>query len=357
VFAHPISNAEYNNLFGPGTNFPQLNRAISSVGPTGSTFKPITATAALESGAWTLSETYDDTGCFQEGSICLHNSGNAANGVIDLVNAIRVSDDIFFYNLGRLTNVDKPQGGALQAWARKFGIGQDTGVDIGGEAAGTLPTPAWRANRNLEEAECDSATGPFKGKPKHPPGGCGIADGTNRAWSYGDNVNLAVGQGDVQVTPLQLAVAYSAIANNGTIVRPHVGLDIQSPTNGSVLQTVDPPPKRHLNINPIYLDAIREGLHEAAQAPGGTSDDVMGNFPETVYGKTGTAQYISGGVETDYAWYACFVTATPKPILIVVHVEKGGFGAVSAAPVAREILSQWFFGNKGQYVAGNSQTL
>ena len=114
-----------------------------------------------------------------------------------------------------------------------------------------------------------------------------------------------------------------------------------------------------MNINPLYLDTIREGLREAASSPGGTSADVFGNFHEQVYGKTGTAQYITNGVEQDYAWYASFVpaTATSKPIVVVVWVEQGGFGAAAAAPVAREILSQWFFGSPGSYIAGSSQTL
>jgi penicillin-binding protein 2 len=295
--------------------------------------------------------------------------------VVDLVNAIRVSSDTFFYNLGARTNVANPvahpQGGPLQQWARKFGIGQKTGIDLPGEDAGTLPTPAWRAERNKLESECDSATGPFhftnghttgphklKGwyrSPRHSPGGCGIADGTNRPWSIGDNINLAVGQGDVQVTPLQLAVVYSALANGGTIVRPHIGLSIQSAA-GTVLQKIDPPPSRHINIDPLYLETIRAGLRAAASQPGGTSADVFSNFPEQVYGKTGTAQYNG---QQDYAWYACFVppTATTKPIVVIVTVEQGGFGAVGAAPVARQILSQWFFGKSGPYTAGNSHTL
>jgi penicillin-binding protein 2 len=363
IFTRPLSYSAYQQLNSAASGYPLINRAIGSVGPTGSTFKPITATAALQSGKWSVGETFDDTGQFCEGGgLCRKNAGGAAYGVIDLVQAIHVSDDIFFYNLGQLLNSQAPQGGALQQWATRYGIGRATGVDLGGEDAGTLPSPVWRTQRNALEAACDRLTHPTANFPTHPnhslpPGGCGIADGTNRPWSEGDNVNLAVGQGDVQVTPLQLAVAYSAIANGGTIVRPHVGEDIQSA--GRVQQRIAPPAVRHLNIDPSYLDAIRQGLHEAAQTPGGTSYDVMGNFPKPVYGKTGTAQYISGGSEVDYAWYACFVpdTATNKPILVVVHVEKGGFGDVAAAPVARQILSQWFFGNAGQYKAGGSKTL
>jgi len=155
-------------------------------------------------------------------------------------------------------------------------------------------------------------------------------------------------------------VAYSALANGGTIVTPHIGLNVEN-ADGTVLQKVGPePPKRKLNINPLYLDTILQGLHEAAQTSGGTSDDVMGNFPRTVYGKTGTAQYGTVGVnETDYAWYSCFVpaTATSKPIEVTVWVEKGGFGDTAAAPVARQILSQWFLGKPGPYTSGSSPDL
>lgn len=347
-FTHPMTQRQYDARFGSSSDYPLINRAIQTAGPTGSTFKPITATAALQSGAWTTSEVFDDTGQYCFSGQCRHNAGMATYGVLDLENAIKVSSDDFFYNLGTLTNSPKPQGGALQKWARLYGIGRPTGIDVGGEVAGTLPTPAWRAHRNRLEYECDNALGPFKGKPKHSPGGCGIADGTNRPWSVGDNENLAVGQGDVQVTPLQLAVAYSAIANGGNIVRPHLGLDIQQP-DGTLVQRIDPPTVRHLSINPFYLDTIRAGLRAAASQPGGTSFAVMGNFPEQVYGKTGTAQYTG---QADYSWYTCFVppTATSKPIEVVVTVPRAGFGAQAAAPVARQILSQWFFGRRGPFL-------
>ncbi len=352
IFTKPVSKSVYDQLSNSTNGDPLFNRAIQSVGPTGSTFKAITATAALQSGKWSIGDTYDDTGQFCEGGgLCRRNAGGAAYGVLNLVEAIHVSDDVFFYNLGALLNSQSPNGGDLQKWARLYGIGRPTGIDLGGEDQGTLPSPAWRAQRNTEEAACDK-------KHHLQPGGCGIADGTNRPWSVGDNVNLAVGQGDVQVTPLQLAVAYSAIANGGTVVRPHVAQAVEN-ADGTVLQKIDPPPARHLNIDPANLDAIRQGLHEAAQSPGGTSYDVMGNFGQQVYGKTGTAQYITNGSEEDYAWYVCFVPdwTTNKPILVAVHVEKGGFGDVGAAPVAREILSQWFYGKSGSYQAGGSHTL
>lgn len=348
IFAKPVIPASvYDRLNNPASNFPLINRAIQSAGPTGSTFKPITSTAALESGAWSVSDTYTDTGTFTIDGQTRHNAGGAVDGTLDLADALKVSSDDFFYNLGALTNADPathPSGGALQQWAHQFGIGRPTGIDLGGEVAGNLPSPLWRARVDAEELACE--------RKRHIPS-CGIADG--RPWSIGDNINLAVGQGDVQVTPLQLAVAYAALANGGAIVRPHIGLDIQQP-DGTVLQRIDPPPVRHLNINPVYLDTIRQGLRWAASQPGGTSADVMGNFPQQVYGKTGTAQYNN---QNDYSWYVCFVpqSATGKPIVVVVWVEQGGFGAVAAAPVARQILSQWFYGKPGPFVAGTSRTL
>jgi penicillin-binding protein 2 len=371
VFTKPVPYSTYNTLFGPNSGDPQVNRSYQSAGPTGSTFKPITATAALQSGAWNVSDVFDDTGQFCFSGQCRHNAGMAVDGSLDLVSAIKVSSDDFFYNLGVLTNSPAPNGGPLQNWARQYGIGEKTGIDLPGESSGTLPDAAWRDQRNQLEAECDSATGPFSYTngvnisstmhpgwhrgPKRAPGACGLADGTNRPWSSGDNENLAVGQGDVQVTPLQLAVAYSAIANGGNVVTPHLGLDVQT-ADGFVLRSFDPPIKRRLNINPLYLETIRQGLREAASQPGGTSADVFANFPEQVYGKTGTAQYNG---QQDYAWYACFVppSATSKPIVVVVTVEQGGFGAVGAAPVAKQILSQWFFGSKGAYTPGSSKTL
>ncbi|HWF35580.1 MAG TPA: penicillin-binding protein 2 [Solirubrobacteraceae bacterium] len=350
IFTKPISQSVYNGLISATSGDPLNNRAVDGLYPTGSTFKPITATAALESGVWSLSDTYDDTGqyCFTQGGLCLHNAGNVANGSLDLVSAIKVSDDVFFYNLGAKLNVDPqthPLGGPLQQWARLFGIGRSTGIDLPYEASGNLPDPKWRAAISRVEVQYEK---------KHHTGCCTIA--YPGPWTVGDNVNLAVGQGDVLVTPLQLAVAYSAIANGGTIVRPHIGLQVENNIGDKALQKIDPPAAGHININPAYLDAIRTGLRQAASAPGGTSASVMGSFPMPVYGKTGTAQHVG---QNDQAWYVCFVpaTATSKPITVVVTVEKGGFGAVAAAPVARQILSQWFTSKPGPYLAGTSKTL
>jgi penicillin-binding protein 2 len=349
IFTKPVPQSVYKQLNNAASGYPLFNRAIQSSYPTGSTFKGITATAALQSGAWNLTDTYDDTGVYTNGpGDTRHNAGHASYGVLDLTQAIQFSSDDFFYNLGRLLNADPtthPNGGALQQWARAYGIGRSTGIDLGGANSGILPTPSWRTARDDLEKACEK---------KHHVPSCGIADG--RPWSVGDNENLAVGQGDLEATPLQLAVAYSAIENGGNVVRPHVGLEVDAP-DGTVLQRIDPPPARHIDVALQNLDAIRAGLHDAASQPGGTSADVFAGWPQTqypVYGKTGTAQR---GIQADQSWYVCYVPDPVKPILVVVTVEQGGFGAQAAAPAARQILSQWFFGKRGQFIAGKSKTL
>ncbi|HEY6399631.1 MAG TPA: penicillin-binding transpeptidase domain-containing protein [Solirubrobacteraceae bacterium] len=351
LFTHAVPQSKYAQLAAQG--HPLINRAMQSAYPTGSTFKGITATAALQSGAWSLGSTYNDTGTYTNGPTdTRHNAGHAAYGTLNIVDAIKVSSDNFFYNLGALLNSDRSNGGALQDWARKYGMGQATGIDVGGETKGILPTPTWRAGRDRLELQCEQGIGPFKGRGPHAF--CGIADG--RPWSVGDNENLAVGQGDLEATPLQLAVAYSALANGGKVVRPHVGMEIDNPRDGTLFQQIQPQPARQFSYNPQYRDAILSGLRAAASQPGGTSADVFAGFPVPVYGKTGTAER---GIQANQSWYVCFVpsSVTSRPILVVVTVEQGGFGAQAAAPAARQILSQWFFGKRGQFVAGRSKTL
>ncbi len=375
------SNREQKYLSNPDNNFPLIDRAIAGALPDGSTFKVITATAALESGKWALSDTYDDTGkyCFT-GGLCLQNAGGSSYGSLDLEQAIQVSDDVFFYNLGDLMNgpvtrsgkaIDYPDAWPLQKWANRFGIGRPTGIDLPGESPGEIGSPKLQPVLWREEQQCETATGAYaytnpitdqiSSKPrrgyvrsKKIPAGCGIASAPY--WTIGDNVETGVGQFDDLVTPAQLAVVYSAIENGGKIVTPHLGEDIESPTGTSV-QNLNPAPKRKLDIQSSYLSAIQTGLYLAASQ--GTSADVMGDFPLHVYGKTGTAELGNSSSSPEDAWYACYVpaTETTKPIVVVVNVEKGGFGDVAAAPVARQILSQWFLGKPGPFKSGTSSDL
>ena len=154
----------------------------------------------------------------------------------------------------------------------------------------------------------------------------------------GDNVNLSVGQGDLQVDPLQLAVAYAAIANGGDVLRPHVAQQIED-ANGQVIQEIRPDPRRHVDIAPEYRQAIMDGLHAAAMEPGGTSYPIFGGSKVDIAGKTGTAERGLGNA--DQSWYVALAPYPNPRIVVAVTIERGGFGADSAAPAASQILSAY----------------
>ena len=308
-FTKPFTQSEYEALVSEDTGAPLFNRAISGGYPTGSTFKPITSVAALESGAITPSEIIVDDGVFSLGGIDFQNAGGAVFGAIAMQYALQVSSDVFYYTLG-----DRMYPGLdLQRWARRLGIGGATGIDLPLDSKGLLPTPRWR-NRLFAE---------------------GLTD---RKWSAGDNVNLAVGQGDLQASPLQMAVAYATIGNGGTVVRPHIGYQIEDAA-GRVVQEIVPPPVRKVNIDPEYRQVIMDGLHDAAQAPSGTSYSVFGGFPIPVSGKTGTAERPP---YADQSWYVVMAPYPDPRIVVAVTFEEGGFGADTAAPAAAQILSEYY---------------
>ena len=173
-------------------------------------------------------------------------------------------------------------------------------------------------------------------------------------------MHLAVGQGDLLTDPLQMAVAYSTLANAymhggyGTVVRPHLGMEIDD-SNGGLVQALNPQPLGHVRLNYSDLSLVMEGIHEAASQPGGTSADVWTGWNQAqhpVFGKTGTAQHEG---KEDQSWYMCYIGDPKRPIVIAVTVEQGGFGAETAAPIARLIASKWF-GKPEKFVAGSSKT-
>jgi penicillin-binding protein 2 len=311
VFTRPMTQAQVNELYRDETLAPLTDRAIAGLYPTGSTFKPITAIAALESGNLTPGEVINDPGQLVIGDQVFTNAGEAANGSVSLVSALEVSSDVFFYTLGwRMWNT-----GDLQHWAHALGIGRPTGIDLPLHTEGLLPSQHWR-NQLYKEGE------------------------TDRPWSAGDNVQLATGQGDLQTNPLQMAIAYAALANGGTIVTPHVGLQVDDAA-GRVLREFDPGPRRHVKMDSGYREEILEGLHDAAQNGGGTSFEVFGSFPISVAGKTGTAERPP---YPDQSWYGVLAPYPNPRIVTFVTMEEGGFGAEAAAPAARRILEAYFAG-------------
>ena len=342
VLARPITQAKYNSIFGPRAGAPDFNRAIAGAYPTGSTFKPITAIAALEKGIITPDTPVDDPGVFVAGTQKFYNAGKVPNGVVNLRRAIQISSDVFFYRLGSEAN---PLGPVIQTWARKLGLDHPTGIDIPGEAGGTIPDRAWRARQNAKEIAYE-----HKHHTQCPPN-CLFSD--KRPWSVGDNIQLAVGQGDVQASPLQMATAYAALENGGTVVRPHLGLAVENDT-GSPLQQIDTPPARHVTMNQGDRQAILDGLHMATMADG-TSADVFRGWNQSAYpvfGKTGTAQRPP---RLDQSWYVAFVPDKTRPIVIATTVEDGGWGAQAAAPITCVMLSHWY-GQKAACSPGKSKT-
>jgi penicillin-binding protein 2 len=313
IFTHPITQSQYHALTSRKTDAPLANRAIQGLYPTGSTFKPITATAALQDHLIGANTIFNDTGSLKlDNNLTVHNAGHAINGPINMTDALKVSSDVYFYNLG-LHAKASGNGGQIQDWARQYGLGQRTGIDLPSEVSGLIPDPAWR-NRLYREHL------------------------TDRPWSAGDNVNLAVGQGDLEADPLQMAVAYAALGNGGTVVTPHLGDDIESVT-GQVQEEIRPAARRHIPISPSTRTTIMTGLTRAAMEPGGTSYPVFGNFPFAVAGKTGTAQRPN---QPDQSWYIVLAPAKNPQIVVAVTLERGGFGVDTAAPVAARILEHYF---------------
>jgi penicillin-binding protein 2 len=293
----------------PGSSL--LNRATQGQYPAGSTFKPIVAEAALASGLITPYSILPCTGTFQVGNVVFHNVEAGINASLNLRQALSISCDTWFYRLGAQFYWRQVAGyPEIQRWARLLGLGHPTGLDIPGESHGIVPTPAW-LKRNFRAA-------------------------WQRIWYEGYSVNLSIGQGYLAITPLQLAVAYSALANGGTVVRPHVGKAILDAANRP-LATLKFRPVRRLHL--VDLSTIRDGLYSAAHDAGGTSAAIFGSFPVPVAGKTGTAQVPSG---SDDSWYASWAPAYNPRVVVVVLIEHGGFGAEAAAPAARELYSAFF---------------
>lgn len=319
---------------------PLFSNATQSGYPTGSTFKLVTSTAGLEEGLRSPGDITQDSGSFEYGGRSWINAGEQAYGPVNNVRALQVSSDIYFYRLGQETEFsrdgDELDENAFGKWASKLGFGSQTGIDLPSEAAGLVPYPEWR-NELFKEAT--------------DPKSCGGTDvvfdfdkecfeTVDRPWGPGDMMNLSVGQGDLQATPLQLALAYATVANGGQVVRPHVAQEVLSPL-GRTEQEITPAPQRELGISEITRSTIMEGIRQAAMEPGGTSAAIFGpGYPVEIAGKTGTAE-VGGPTTPDQSWYAAVAPFDDPQIAVVVTIEGGGFGSEAAAPAAEEIIREY----------------
>jgi len=295
-------------LYADTIGTPALNRAISGAYPIGSTFKPIIAEAALAGGIITPYTPQLCSGSFVLGNHTFFNVERGAYVTMDLPTALEQSCDTWFYRLGdRIWAADPARKATLiQHWARLLGLGTTPPIDLTGATSGYLPMPGSRFERLV-------------GTPYYE----------------GQAINLSIGQGALQVSPLQLAVAYSALINGGTVVRPHVA---EAVIRNGTKHKLRFKPVRKLALSPSTW-AIKQGLYEAANNPSGTSFSVFNGFSPTVAGKTGTAQ---APPNDDHSWYASWAPYNHPQLVVVVMIEHGGFGADAAAPAAKEIYQAYF---------------
>ena len=321
-FVDGISDAEWAFLTAKENHAPLNNWAIQGQYAPGSTFKPFTAIAALQAGLITPDSTVFDDGEFEvpecSGDSCtFRNDGGKKYGVVDLRRSLTVSSDFFYYGLGARFWSDQTRLGGPESNARllqQFGFDQDTGIDLSSEQSGRIPSPAWLESF-CKELSCEDS-----------------------AWRTGRSVNMAIGQGDVLLTPLQIASGYATIANGGTVWQPHVAKEIRDGVTQKLKRTIAPKQVGTVSINPDWRQAIIDGLVGVTTQPGGTAVGAFSGFPSDTYpvaAKTGTAQ-VSDKAPT--AAFGAFAPATAPKYAVSVLLEESGYGGSVAAPVARRLF-------------------
>jgi penicillin-binding protein 2 len=304
-------------------NYPAMNRAIAGRYAPGSTFKPAVALAAMQERILTPYEPILCTGSVTLYQQPFRNWTDAYHQWMGLPQALETSCDTYFYELGRRFYAQPAERGSpLQDWSRRFGFGKPTGIELGPEDAGLLPTPAWR--RRAYKAEID------------------------RIWKPGYSIQLAIGQAELAVTPLQMARFYAALANGGKLVTPHVVQTVErlapEGEGAAVLRRFAPPPPKSVGLDPRGLAVVREGLYRAAHGVEGTATGVFGSFPVAVAGKTGTAEMWSGRhqLQLDQSWWCGFGPYNRPEIVVCAVIENGGHGGSAAAPAARRVFEAYF---------------
>lgn len=301
VFSGMVRPEDWNMLVNhPGK--PLLNRAVQGTYPPGSTVKMAILAAALQEGVITTEQTFHCPGYYQLGERNFKCWREAGHGHIKALPAIEQSCDVYFYNLGLMLGIDK-----MAEYLRNFGFGAPTGIDIEGEASGLVPDSAYK-NRRWGEGK----------------------------WTRGHLLNTAIGQGDVLVTPLQLAVFCAALANGGYLPEPHL-------LKGTVYRNPDywkswkPSMRKVEGVSPEAFDILRRGMNLVVQGEHGTAHWLMNPNLE-IAGKTGTAQNPHG---EDHAWFIGFAPFEDPVIAVCALVEHGEHGSTSAAPIVMKIIHRY----------------
>lgn len=319
-FIGGIPQSVWQDLNDPANQYPLNNRAIQGLYPAASTFKPVTAISALQNGFITPSTTINAGAFYTAGreSRKFWDWNKTGHGRTDLAKSIVESVDVYYYTIGDQMYQRRGEvGDVLQNTARQLGFGDKTGIDVANEKSGQVPDENWLRRMN-------------NANPTAFP---------RSSWNPGDNINLSIGQGDLLVTPLQVADVYAAIANGGTAFRPHIAQQIQA-VDRSVVRQIAPEPILQLPIPPEQISVLQEGL--AGVPRDGTAKRAFAGFPfdrVAVSGKTGTAQ--NGSTKTDTSWFAGF-GGPANEYTVVAVVEEGGGGNQTAAPIVRRIFEGIF---------------
>lgn len=309
AFSKGVSIKEWNRLNNDPLK-PLFNRAITGAYPPGSTFKMITAMGALEDGKITPSELIEDKGVYtyyeKNGPACwLWRQSHQTHGFVNMSDALKVSCNYYFYEIGRRLGIDK-----IGEYAAKFGLGEKTNIEINGEIKGLVA-------------------------------GISEREKSGEKWYPGNTLQAAIGQSDTSVTPISVASYISTLANGGTRYQLHLIKD-QKSYDGTEVYTDNSSPKilEQLNFKPENLKAIFDGMKSVADEQGGTAYSTFKDFPITIAGKTGSAQTGVQG-QSAHAWFTGFAPIDKPEIAVVVLIENGGSGGYTA-PVAKDIFTQYF---------------
>ena len=306
AFARGITAEEYGKLI-DNPDKPMFNRSVSGEYPSGSTIKPVIAAAALEEGIINENTTFLSAGGMSIGQWFFPDWKAGGHGRTSVRKAIAESVNTFFYYIGggyrdfRGLGVDR-----IVEYGKLFGLGTQTGVDLPGEASGFLPTKQWKREVRGER------------------------------WYIGDTYHLAIGQGDILVTPLQVAAFTSVFANGGKLYRPHLVKEVLS-SDDSLIMDMDITPVRENFIKDYNIRIVREGMRQAVTKGSARG---LSALPVSAAGKTGTAQWSSK--RSPHAWFTGFAPYENPEIVITVLVEEGGEGSSVAVPIAKEVL-EWYF--------------
>jgi len=312
-----ISEDEYAELKDPENNSPLLNRAIMSF-PPGSAIKIVPAYGGLAEGIISERSTFYCAGAWTglgENFIkyCWNRSGH---GSLNIRGAIKNSCDIYFYQVGYgllLKNDNSEE--LLQKYLRIFGFGSVTGIDLPSEDPGLVPDKEWKKDY-------------FKDQPEYT------------VWFPGDTVNMAIGQGYLLVTPLQLAQAYSILANRGLEYKPYLAEEIKD-SEGNLFPDSSEDDYQDLNLDENFIEIIEDGMVQVV-SPGGTAASVFSDFPLDIYpiaGKTGTAE---SPPKQDYAWFASYAPVGNTQYVVVAMLEEAGSGGSNVSPMIEKIYRYLF---------------